>query len=291
MNIKKTINLLVTTLNQPTKFRTKNRVKINDVSRGTYNTYSQIKFKNLMLRSSLCGYSNEYILVKITITVPNIGTAAAPDNKNKRVMFKNCATFTDCISKMNNPQVDHAKDIDVVMPVCNLIEYSYFYLKTSASLWKYYKDKPPINNADGIIDFPNDDNNIVSFKFKQKITDGKGNDGKKDVEIRVPFKSLVNIWRTQDIQLVNCETNFILTWSVNCFIIANLLKNQVPTFETTDTKLYVLLLSLSTQDNVKLLQQLKSSFKRIINYNNYQLKARILTQNQYLDYKIDPHFQ
>ena len=244
-----------------------------------------------MLRSSLCGYSNEYILVKITITVPNIGTAAAPDNKNKRVMFKNCATFTDCISKMNNPQVDHAKDIDVVMPVCNLIEYSYFYLKTSASLWKYYKDKPPINNADGIIDFPNDDNNIVSFKFKQKITDGKGNDGKKDVEIRVPFKSLVNIWRTQDIQLVNCETNFILTWSVNCFIIANLLKNQVPTFETTDTKLYVLLLSLSTQDNVKLLQQLKSSFKRIINYNNYQLKARILTQNQYLDYKINPHFQ
>ena len=175
MNIKKIINLLVNTLNQPTKFRTKNRVKINDVSRGTYNTYSQIKFKNLMLRSSLCGYSNEYILVKITITVPNIGTAAAPDNKNKRVMFKNCATFTDCISKMNNPQVDHAKDIDVVMPVCNLIEYSYFYLKTSASLWKYYKAEPPINNACVIIDFPDNDNKIVSFKFKQKRTDEKGN--------------------------------------------------------------------------------------------------------------------
>ena len=114
---------------------------------------------------------------------------------------------------------------------------------------------------------------------------------KKDVELRVPFKSLINIFRTQEIQLINYRTSFILTWSVNCFIIANLPKNQVPTFETTDTKLYVLFVSLSTQDDVKLLQQLKPSFKRIINYNNYQLKARILTQNQYLDYKINPHFQ
>ena len=77
-----------------------------------------------MLRSSLCDYSDECTLVEGAITVPNTGTTAARNNRNKKVIFKNCAPFTDCISEISNKEIDHAKDIDAVMPMYNLIEYS-----------------------------------------------------------------------------------------------------------------------------------------------------------------------
>ena len=131
--------------NQPSKFRTKNWVEINDESRGTYNVDSQIKFKTTMLKSSLCDYSDAYILVKGTITITGAGDDAAvrqADEKDKGVVFKNCAPFTNCISEINNTQVDNAKDIDIVMPMYNLIEYSDNYAKTSGSLWQYYRDEP-----------------------------------------------------------------------------------------------------------------------------------------------------
>ena len=88
-----------------------------------------------MIRSSLCDYKNAYILDKGTITVPNTAAAgAAENNTNKKLIFKNCAPFTDCITKINNTQVDDAQKIDIVMPMYNLIEYSDTYLKTSGSL-------------------------------------------------------------------------------------------------------------------------------------------------------------
>ena len=120
--------------NQPSKFRTKNWVEINDESRGTYNTNSQIKFKTTMLKSSLCGYSDAYILVKGTIIIAGAGYNAAArqaDERDKGVVFKNCAPFTNCINQINNTQVDNAKGIDIVMPVYNLIEYSDNFAKTS----------------------------------------------------------------------------------------------------------------------------------------------------------------
>ena len=126
--------------NQPSKFRTKNWVGINDESRGTYNVNSQIKFKTTMLKSSLCDYSDAYILVKGTITITGAGADAAAiqaDERDKGVVFKKCAPFTNCISEINNTQVDNAKDIDIVMPMYNLIEYSDNYAKTSGSLWQY----------------------------------------------------------------------------------------------------------------------------------------------------------
>ena len=113
--------------NQPSKFRTKNWVEINDESRGTYNVNSQIKFKTTMLKSSLCDYSDTYILVKGTIKITGAGDNAAArqaDERDKGVVFKNCAPFTNCISEINNTQVDNAKDIDIVMPMYNLIEYN-----------------------------------------------------------------------------------------------------------------------------------------------------------------------
>ena len=111
--------------NQPYKFRTKNWVEINDESRGIYNVNSQIKFKTIMLKSSLCDYSDAYILIKGTITVNNTAAADTDANDiNKIVIFKNCASFTNCISEINNSQVDNAKDIAIVMPMYNLIAYS-----------------------------------------------------------------------------------------------------------------------------------------------------------------------
>ena len=139
-----------------------------------------------------------YILVKGTIAVTNTGTAVAPNNRNKKVIFKNCAPFTYCISEINNKEIDHAKKIDVVMPMYNLIEYSDNYLKTSGSLWQYYRDEPIINNDGNIIDFL-DDPDSVSFKYKQKITGQTGDNGTKDVQIMVPLKYFSNFWRTLEI--------------------------------------------------------------------------------------------
>ena len=125
MEYQKIANLIDdNTVNQPSKFRTRNWIEINDESRGAYNVNSQIKFKTTMLKSSLCDYSDAYILVKGTISVNNTAAAgAAANNTNKKVIFKNCVPFTNCISEINNTQIDNAKNIDIVMPVYNLKIY------------------------------------------------------------------------------------------------------------------------------------------------------------------------
>ena len=164
MEYQKITNLLDNASNQPSKFRTKNWVEINDESRGGYNVNSQIKFKTTMLKSILCDYSDSYILVKGTITVNNTGTAAAPNNRNKKLIFKNYAPFTNCISKINNTQIDNAKDIDIVMPMYNLIEYSDNYSKASGSLCQYYKYIPAVNNGN-IVNF-NGTNATDLFNYK-----------------------------------------------------------------------------------------------------------------------------
>ena len=204
--IPKIANLIDDTSNQPSKFRTRNWIEINDESRGTYNVNSQIKLKTTMLKSSLCDYSDAYIIVKGTITINETGADAAArqaDERDKGVSFKNCAPLINCISEINNTQIDNAKNIDIVMPMYNLIECSDNYAKTSGSLWQYFRDEP-------------DDNNIEdseSFKYKIKIT-GKtpNNNNEKDVEIMVPVKYLSNFWRTLEMPLINCEVNLILTW-------------------------------------------------------------------------------
>ena len=277
--------------NQTSKFRTRNWIEINDESRGAYNVNSQIKFKTTMLKSSLCDYSDAYILVKGTISVNNTpAQGAGANNINKKVTFKNCAPFTNCISEINNTQIDNAKDIDSVMPVYNLIEYSDNYAKTTGSLWQYCKDIPARNVNNEIIVF--DINNLTdSFKFKAKITGQTGNDGTKGVEIMVPLKYLSNFWRTLEMPLINCEVNLILTWSSTCVLISTGVQNQAARFTITDTKLYVPVVTLSTQENTKFLQQLKSGFKRVINWNKYLSKPELLAQNPNLNHLVEPSFQ
>ena len=154
MEYQKIANLLDDPSNQPSKFKTKNWVEINDESRGTYNANSEIKFKTAMLKSSLCDYSDAYILVKGTITVNSTAAADADaNNTNKKVIFKNCAPFTICVSETNNTLIENAKDLDIVMPMYNLIEYSDNYSKTSGILLQYCKDMPAVVNNNAIVNF------------------------------------------------------------------------------------------------------------------------------------------
>ena len=151
MEYRKIANLLHNTPNQPSKFRTKNWFEINDNSRGTYNTNSQIKFKTTMSKSSLCDYSDVYILliVAITFTAQGAHTAAMQAGRdNKQVILKNFALFTDCITETNNTKVDKGKDLDVVMSMDNLVEFRDNNSRATGSLWKYQKDEPekPITN-------------------------------------------------------------------------------------------------------------------------------------------------
>ena len=131
---------------------------------------NKLDLKTALLRSSLCDYSEAYILVKRNITFNNTaGAGVAANNINKKVIFKNCAPFTNCISKINNTQIDNAEYIDIVMPMYNLIEYSDNYSKTSGSLWQYCKDIRAVNNAGDIVDF--DGANATDlFNFKTKMT-------------------------------------------------------------------------------------------------------------------------
>ena len=176
MEYQKIANLIDDASNQPSKFRTKNWVEINDDSRGTYNVNSQIKFKTTMLKSSLCDYSDVYILFKGTIIVNNTAAADSDaNNTSKKVIFKNSAPFTNCINKINNTQIDNAKDIDIVMPMYKLIEYSDNYSKTAGRLWQYCKDVPAVYNNNAIANFA--ENNITdSFNFKTKMTGQTGDD-------------------------------------------------------------------------------------------------------------------
>ena len=269
MEYQKIANLLDTESNQPSKLGTRNWVEINDESRGTY-TGNDIKLKITMLRSNLCDYADAYILVKGTITITGAGNDDAEkqlDERNKGVIFKNCAPFTKCISIINNTEIDNTKDIYIVMPMYNVIEYSDHYSKTSGSLWQYYRD-----------DLNDNITHSESFKSKIKIAGKTLTTGNtKDVEIILPLKYLSNFWRTLKMPLINCEVNLILTWSSDCVISSA--TGEIK-FKITETKLYVPIVTLSTQDNAKLLQQWKSGFKRTISWNKYESEPKTFEQNR-----------
>ena len=204
MKYQKITNLLDYSSNKTSKFRAKNWVEINDESRGKYNDDKQIRFKTTMLKSSLCDYSDAYILVKGKIAVTGEAARQA-DERDKGVAFKNSASFISCKSDINNVEIDYCQDIDIIMPMYNLIEYSDNYSKTSGSLLQYYRDEPNDNLADS-----------QSFKSKIKIAGKTPNNGnEKDVEIIVPLKYLSNFWRTLEVLLTNCEVGLTLTLSPN----------------------------------------------------------------------------
>ena len=176
-------------------------------------------------------------------------------------------------NRINNTDIDNAHDIDIVMPMYNLIEYSDNYSKISGSLWQYYKDDPNDNLTDS-----------KSFKSEVKKTGKTPDDGNtKDVEIIVPLK-----YFNLEMPFINCEVNLILICSKDCVITNSTSEEK---FAITETKLYVLVVTLSTKDNEKLLQQLKSGIKKTISWNKYESSINTFAQNRYLNYLINPSFQ
>ena len=138
------------------------------------------------------------------------------------------------------------------MPMYNLIEYSDNYSKTSRILWKYCRDVAAVNDDGAITDFT-EANAIDSFDLKVKLTSQTGSNGAKNVEILVPLKHLSNVWRTLEMPLINCEVTLDLHWSEKCIIVATDVAAKATTFSITDTKLHAPVVTSSTQDNVKLL--------------------------------------
>ena len=216
MEFQKIVNLFDTTFDDKylPRFVTKKWIEVYDQSEKNYNVNKEIKIKTPMLRSDLCDFSDAYIVVKGDITVTNPNNA----KRNKAVAFKNNAPFINCISKINGVKIDNAEDLDVVMPMYNLLEYSKNYRKTTGSLWNHYRDGPIDLLSSG----------SKSFKYKTSITGNTYNVdageagydadkvGKNETEIVVPLKNLSNFWRILNIPLINCKIELILTWSKNC---------------------------------------------------------------------------
>ena len=209
MEFQKGINLLDGTTNQPSKFKTRNWAEMIDESRGKYDT-SSTEFKISMIRSDLCNYSDAYILVSAIITITGAGddnNAKRTDERNGGVTFKSCALFTNCVSRINNIQIDNAEYMDVVMSMYKLTECSDNY-KTAESLWQYYRD----DQNDNITQFE-------SFKYNIKITGNTPAAGNtKDVKTAVLSKYLTIFGITLEISLINCEIGLDLPWSKKCYI-------------------------------------------------------------------------
>ena len=134
-------------------------------------------------------------------------------------------------------------------------------------------------------------NDIESFKSKVSLTGLTEDNGTKIVEIMIRLKYLSVFWRTPEMPLNKCEINLILTWSENCVIVSTDVANQNAKFAISDTKIYVPVVTLSIQDNTKLLQQLNSGFKKSISWNKYLSKPELLAQNPNLNHLIEQSFQ
>ena len=160
---------------------------MNDESKRKYDN-GIIRYKTSMIRPNLCDYSDVYILAKRTTSVQNKAATGTINNTNKKLIFKSCAPFTNCITEINNTQVDDAEHIDIIMCMYNLIEYSDAHSKSSGSLWQYDRDEPALEANNNIISFPADNSNSNSSNFKQQMTRTTGNGGTKNVEITVPLK-------------------------------------------------------------------------------------------------------
>ena len=126
-----------------------------------------------------------------------MAAAAGPiNNTNKKVAFKSCSPFSNCVTEINNTQLDDVQDIHIIMPMYNLIEYSGVFLKTWRSLWQYNRDGPTLDINSNIIDFHVNKNNGILFKFKQQMTEQAGNGGTKDIETIFPLRYVSNFGRT-----------------------------------------------------------------------------------------------
>ena len=259
----------------------KNWYVIDSDSKGNYAHADPITSLTKSIESSLCDYSDAYILVTESITVTRTIAAAVAGNDPQRkqpldaaiqVMFKNCALFKKCSTETEGSLVDETDFINITVPMYNLIEYNDNYFDTSGSLWDFKRDEI-VNNAN-----VTNDNNAISFKYKANLIGNTETNGTKKVKIAVSLKYLSNFWRSLEMPLINCKVELSLRWIENCVVISAAVDANVnntgadsATFTITDGKLYVPIVTLSAEDNAKLSKLLSEGFKRSIYWNKYKV--------------------
>ena len=304
------------------KFVTRKYIKVNSLS-NTYNENKSIIFKTPMLRSDLCDYADAYVLVNGTIILAGNHPR---DRQNRPLILKNNAPFISCITKINGELIENTEDLDIAMPMYNLLEYSKNYRKTIGSSCNYYRDE--LSDDDNNDNFLN--NNVVNsnaFQYKNKFIGNTYNvnstndhpagaaagtprpanpnydpnrSGREEVEIVIPLKYLGNFLRALNMPLISCELSLELKWHKNCIITSqqigvnldggNTTAPTDPTLAINDCKLYVPVVTLSKNDEIELLTNLKSGFKREIIWNRYRSQMSTGAANDNLNILIDPTF-
>ena len=222
---------------------------------------------------------------------------------NNNVAFRNCAPFTRRVTHINGEHVETAENLDIIMPMYNLLEYSDNYADSSGSLYQFKRDESPINDNNNPLNVVL--NNSTSFKYKAgllgKAADTDGDDRSlKNAKIVVLLKYLSNFFRSLEMLLINCKIHLELNWNNNCimygadtYAVGNNANNRETTFKITSTKLYVPIVTLSTKDNVNLTKQLNEGFKKSLYWN--ECKSKIETKTADNDnvtrFPLDAYFQ
>ena len=267
MENQKIINLLDKIDTGSKHFATKKWYIINDENNTNYGVNKDtgednpgtIKYDTRVLKLNLCDYAEAYILINGTIR------AAAADG-NTRLALKNCTPFIKCNLGINDEHVDAAENLDIAMPMHNIIEYSDNYQDSSAILYQHKRDEPPEANA--INDLTTDTSS--SFKYKVELLGNPVPDGaiaKRNVKVVVPLKYLSNFFRSLEMPLINCKIKLNLTWKKGC-VLSNQAGNAV--FIINDTKMYVPVATLSKEVNKDFIEQQNKGFQRSIYWNEYK---------------------
>ena len=269
MENQKIINLLDKIDTDSKQFATKKWYIINDKNNTNYGVSKDtgtdnpdtIKYNTRVLKPNLCDCAEAYILVDGTIR-------AAADDNNTRLALKNCAPFTKCNLEINDEHVDTAENLDITMPMYNLIEYSDNYQDSSATLYQYKRDEPPEDNA--IDDLTTD--NSSSFKYKVSLLGNPviaDNIARTSVKVAVPLKYLINFFRSLEMSLINFKIKLNLTWKKECVLSTGV---GEAVFVINDTKMYVPVVTFSKEDNTDFIEQQNKVFQRSIYWNEYKKK-------------------
>ena len=253
--MQKTVNLLNSFENEFSNFAKRKWYVIDSESKGNYLHKSSIKFWTGSLESSLCDYSDAYILVTGNTTV-------AGANNNLKAAFKNCTPFTKSKTEINDVFIDEAKHINITIPMYNLIEYSDNYSHNSRSLWQFKRDEIE-GNVDLTVNAQHIPNNSSSFKYKSSLITNRN-----CVKIAESLKYLTGFWISLEMLLINCKVELSIRWDSNC-VLSNLV--GASTFTITDAKLYVPVVTISIEGNAKLSKLLREGSKRPVYCNKYKI--------------------
>ena len=256
-------------------FATKKWYIINDENNTNYgvnkdtgeNNPDTIKYDTRVLKPNSCDYAEAYILVDGTVRAANAVNAT-------RLVLKNCAPFTKCNLDINDEHVDTAENLDIVMPIYSLIEYSDNYQDSSATLYQYKRDEPP--EADAVADLTANNSDSLKYKIKLlgNVTEVAGDAAgvrRLNVKVIIPLKYLSNFFRSLEMPLINCKIKLILTWKKECVLSTGA---GEAVFIINDTKLYVPDVTLSKEDNKDFIEQQNKGFQRSIYWNEYKTKEK-----------------